>query len=361
MSREIRRRLTVTPALRSSSEPPSFTVPSWSRRIPESSLSSVAALSVVVVPSSESSDAVVPEPSAESVASLAVMSTESTLAGASSSEARSRSAARKPPTARASKNTTAAVALAAEPITGRWSKEPVARIGSCEPRAVTDNEYRFASRSLGLARTRSLAVLMSPGATSRCVGRQRSRRVSAAPSRCRDTCSDERLVTTMLVFARTRPRTTPGAKATSTPSSGRIVRVRRLGRYDSPVEVSTRRTMARWRPCDAETGTVNEMLPLQDWFGGSSGIGPIGATQPSGSPMTSNVGCATVDPVFTMSTRTCAGVSGEARISLLYNRVVITASGFWRAASVVYVYRDFRPWALVAAKSPSAATSAACS
>ena len=83
----------MTPALRSSSEPPSFTVPSWSRRIPESSLSSVAALSVVVVPSSESSGAVVPEPSAESVASLAVMSTESTLAGASSSEARSRSAA----------------------------------------------------------------------------------------------------------------------------------------------------------------------------------------------------------------------------------------------------------------------------
>ena len=76
---------------------------------------------------------------------------------------------------------------------------------------------------------------------------------------------------------------------------------------------------------------------------------PDRATQPSGSPMTSNVGCATVDPVFTMSTRTCAGVSGEARISLLYNRVVITASGFWRAASVVYVYRDFRPWALVAA------------
>lgn len=103
------------------------------------------------------------------------------------------------------------------------------------------------------------------------------------------------------------------------------------------------------------------MLPLQDWFGGSSGIGSIGATQPSGSPMTSNLGCTAVDPVFTMSTRTCAAVSGDARISLLYNRVVITANGFWRAARVVYVYRDFRPWALVAAKSPSAATSAACS
>ena len=70
------------------------------KRIPEASLSSVAALSPEVVSSSESSDVVVPEPSTESVAPLAVMSTESTLAGASSSEARSRSAARKPPTAR---------------------------------------------------------------------------------------------------------------------------------------------------------------------------------------------------------------------------------------------------------------------
>ena len=60
------------------------------------------------------------------------------------------------------------------------------------------------------------------------------------------------------------------------------------------------------------TGTVNEMLPSKT---GSEEFGdrPIGATQPSGSPMTSNW-VVTVDPVFTMSTRTCAGVSGEANL-----------------------------------------------
>ena len=69
----------MTPALRSSSEPPSFTV-LWSSASP-SHRCIVAALFAVAVSSSESSDVVVPEPSTESVASLAVTSTESTLAG----------------------------------------------------------------------------------------------------------------------------------------------------------------------------------------------------------------------------------------------------------------------------------------
>ena len=58
LSREIRRRLTVTPALRSSSEPPSFTVLLVKAHL-RASLSSVAALSPEVVSSSESSDVVV--------------------------------------------------------------------------------------------------------------------------------------------------------------------------------------------------------------------------------------------------------------------------------------------------------------
>ena len=75
--------------------------------------------------------------------------------------------------------------------------------------------------------------------------------------------------------------------------------------------------------------------------------------------MISSLGWATAEPEFTMSTRTCAGVSGDARISLLYNRVVITASVFWREASAGFVHCDFRSWALVSAKLHPAATSAA--